>query len=175
LKPGITAIAAASGKALACASKELAENVPAPSEAEFFKDAREIEVAENVLLAESSSEPFRTKRVVLLSLLVIAQDGIRFIDVLELGLRRLVTLVSVRVVFHGQLAVGFLDIFLSRGSRDFENFVVVFALHRILEIDWIYWIEINHLHRSSQEEHNLLEDWNVGMMEGGKDGSLFFD
>src|SRR5512136_2500335 len=98
LKPGITAITASSGKPLPPTSKELAENIAAPSEAEFIEDARKIKVTENVLLAESSAEPLGSEGVVLLSLLLIAQDRISLIDILELGLGRLVTLVSVRVI-----------------------------------------------------------------------------
>jgi hypothetical protein len=143
LERGITAITAAAGKPLARTSEELAENVPASSETKFVEDARKIEVAENVLLTEPSPEPFRAERVVLFSLFLIAQDRISFIDFLELGLGRLVTLVPVGVILHGQLAVGFLDFFLSRGSRDFENLVVVFALHRALKIRWIcFYIKI---------------------------------
>jgi hypothetical protein len=41
------------------------------------------------------------------------------------------------VIFHGQFAVGFLDFFLSGGSGNFKNFVIVFAWHRILEAEWI--------------------------------------
>ena len=111
----------------------MAENVTPPSKAEFLKDARKIEVPENVLLTESASEPLGAEGVVLLSLPLITENRVGLVDVLELGLRRLFAFVSVGVIFHGQLAVRFLDFLLSCRSGDFENLVIVFALHGILK------------------------------------------
>ena len=76
--------------------------------------------------------------VVGLALARIGEHLVGLLGLLELllGLLGVVTLVAVRVVLHGQLAVGLLDVFLGGVLRHAEDFVVVALCH-----EWSQQIE----------------------------------
>jgi len=61
------------------------------------------------------------------ALLAVREHFVGLLDLLELlfGLLRLVTLVAVRVVLHGQLAVGLFDLIVRGRLGDAEDFVIV--------------------------------------------------
>src|SRR5579884_1378881 len=74
--------------------------------------------------------PVRSEDVVLLALLGIAENLVRFLDVLELLFRGfLVVRIRVRVPFPRELAVRALDVFLGGRLRHAENRIVVFVVH----------------------------------------------
>src|SRR5262245_51830682 len=73
--------------------------------------------------------PVRAELVVLLPLVGIAQDLVRFVDFLEARLGRLVPRIDVRMKLAGELAVRLLDLFFRRRLRDAEGLVIVLEFH----------------------------------------------
>ncbi len=103
--------------------------VTAASEAAGAAEGTE-EVLEAARAARSGGEAcpaasHRADRVVVLTILVIGQDGVGLADFLELGLSGLVARVLVGVLLPSQLAVGLLDRLLVRRLVDAEDLVEV--------------------------------------------------
>jgi hypothetical protein len=80
------------------------------------------------LAAESSECAKAAHLVVLLALLLIAQDVVRLGDLLESIGRLRIALVRIGVVLLCETAIGLLDLFLRRGRGHPEDLVVILAL-----------------------------------------------
>src|ERR1041385_2927287 len=74
--------------------------------------------------------PVRAKLVVLLALGGIAEDLVGLVDLLELGVGRLVAGIDVRVMLARELAEGLLDLLVRRAFAHAERGVIVFEFHR---------------------------------------------
>src|SRR5262249_31363078 len=101
---------------------------PPPAGArELLGELREVEAA----LAEriAAAEGLAPEAVVLLALLLVAQNGVGLGDLLELVLRFLVPLVLVGVVLLGEVAIRLLDLFVSSVFLDPEDVIVVLLGH----------------------------------------------
>jgi hypothetical protein len=71
------------------------------------------------------------------ALIAVGQDFVGFLGFLEFFLRRLFTLVPVRMMLHGQLLEGLLDFVVGGGFRHAQNFVVIplgHACFRVLKL-----------------------------------------
>ena len=114
--------------AAATATTALAEDV-AEDVAEAFKATAK--TATETGATHVGIDPGVAVLVVGRLLLRVGQHLVGFLDLLELGLRFLggITLVAVRVVFHGQLAVGLLDFVVAGIARNAEHFVIVAFRH----------------------------------------------
>ena len=73
--------------------------------------------------------PVGAELVVLLSLLAVPEDLVRFVDFLELGLGGLVARVDVGMVLARELPERLLDLFLGGGLGDAERLVIVLEFH----------------------------------------------
>src|SRR6185436_20116367 len=73
--------------------------------------------------------PVGAQLVVLLPLIGIAKDFVRFVNFLDAILSRLVARVDVGMVLPRQLAKGLLDLFFGRGLRHAERLVIVLEVH----------------------------------------------
>ncbi len=73
--------------------------------------------------------PVGAELVVLLSLLAVSQDFVRFVDFLELGLGGLVPGIYVGMVLAGELPERLLQLFVRRVLGDAERLVVVLEFH----------------------------------------------
>src|SRR5439155_11731267 len=74
--------------------------------------------------------PIRAEFIVALALLWVAEDFVGFVDLLELFLGGLLVLGHVGMVLAGQLAKGFLDLFVAGITRHSEGGVVIFEFNR---------------------------------------------
>ncbi len=74
------------------------------------------------------------KHIVLLTFFFVAEHSIRFVDLFEALLCLLVTFVLVRVVFHGQLSEGLLDLVFTGVFVHTQDLVVIFACHYLFSI-----------------------------------------
>jgi len=72
-----------------------------------------------------------TVLVIPASLVRIAQNFVGFGSFLEFLFSFLVAGVPVRMMLHGKLAIGLLDLILARSSLDAENLVVILLSHSI--------------------------------------------
>ena len=70
-----------------------------------------------------------TEPVVQAALLRVGNHRIGFCGLLEAVFRGLVTRIAIRVMLHGQLAVGALDVAVARRARDTEDLVVIPLAH----------------------------------------------
>ena len=107
-----------------CAGGSAAAESP---ESEFPQDVVQVEVPENILLAVALPEGIRPEAVVLLAFFLVAQDGIGFADLLEFLFRLLVSGIAVRMEFHGELPVRFLDFLFGRALFNAQRLVVIFC------------------------------------------------
>ena len=73
----------------------------------------------------AASAAHMAETIVLGTLSGIAQDVVGFRGFLESLFRVGVARIAIRMVFHRQLTVGFLDLFLAGRTFDAENFIVV--------------------------------------------------
>src|SRR5262249_93994 len=73
--------------------------------------------------------PVGAQLVVLLALGRIAEDFVRLVDLLELGLGRLVAGIHVRMVLARELPEGLFDLFLACRLRDAERGVIILEIH----------------------------------------------
>ena len=111
------------------------EVLPAPTAAAPAALASGEEVLEDVLEQgaeaglEAARPPHGAEAVVLGALVGIGEDRVRLVHGLEVLLGLLVPGVAVRVVLHGELAVGLLELRLARRARDAEDLVVVAPGH----------------------------------------------
>ena len=99
---------------LAHATEHVTEDILSSSTAfksEFSEDISKVEIPENILLSKTALESFRAERVILFSFLLVTQNGIGLTYVLESTLGIFIVSISIRVVLHGQFAVGLLDLF----------------------------------------------------------------
>jgi len=112
----LTAPAASS----AHAAEKITEDV-----AELFKDVRDVVKALAASAPEAALEGRVAEAVVLSALVRVAEDFIGLGRFFEFFFGLFVPRVLVRMVLHGELAVGLFDSDLIRGAFDFEDFVIV--------------------------------------------------
>ena len=106
-----------------------AEEAGTAAQTEFLEDVPEVESLEDVFLGVALLKSVCPEHVVLLSFFRIAQYGVSLADLLEFVFGLFVALVLVRVVFQGELPVGFFDFLGGRGFGHAEPFVVVRFRH----------------------------------------------
>jgi hypothetical protein len=119
--------------ALPVSAEEIREEVFDPARAREVKST-EVESAARPRSGPPArlmprAEDLVSELVVLLTLGRVAQDLVRFGDLLELRLGRLIVGVDVRMVFPGQAAIGLLDLFLRGALADAQGLVVVPLIH----------------------------------------------
>ena len=81
--------------------------------------------AEASKTAPAHLRPVHTELVIARALVGIGEPFICFVDLLEALLRRFIVRMQVGVRFLGQLAVGFLDIFLAGSFTDPQHLIVI--------------------------------------------------
>ncbi len=109
--------------ALPAAAHELAEQI--------VKHVREggAEVAVKAGTAAAILKCRMAKPVVGLALFIVREDVVSFRDFLELGLRSRIALIAVRMILHGQLAVGLFQIALAGLPVNAEDVVKILLSH----------------------------------------------
>src|SRR6185369_8761880 len=113
--------------------EEIAETGAVEMELEVLRAGRSL--ASAVLPAGRRLEtgavlPARAQLVVLLALLWIAEDFIRFVDFLELFLGGLFVFSHIRVILAGQLAEGFFYVLSAGVARHAKGRVIIFEFNR---------------------------------------------
>src|SRR5262249_23756758 len=87
------------------------------------------EIGAEAVSAAALLEGGMTEAIIGGALVAVLEDVIGFVELLEAVLALLVTRIAVRMVLHGQLAEGRLDLHLAGGARHAQDFVVIAFRH----------------------------------------------
>src|SRR5690606_15058494 len=117
------------GLAAAAAAGEFAE--------EIVEDVGEAAVAEAeaaIMHAGAVLEGGMPVAVIGRALLAVLQDVVSLVDFLELQLGFGITRIAIRVILHGQLAIGLLDDFVGSAPGDPESFIEACFRHGLNDV-----------------------------------------
>ena len=82
------------------------EFAPHSTKAEFFENITEVKSPEYIFLAITLLKTTCPERIILLALIRVGQNGISLAELFEFLFSFLVPFIAIRVIFHGQLAIG---------------------------------------------------------------------